>query len=61
MEHLEKIHQNAEENKMTAQNLAVVFGPNLLRNIGEPQLVQSAESYGVIRLMIEKCHDIFDQ
>jgi hypothetical protein len=61
MEHLEKIHQNADENKMTAQNLAVVFGPNLLRNIGEPQLIQSAESYGVIRLMIEKYHDIFDQ
>jgi hypothetical protein len=60
IEHLDRIHQHAEHNKMTAHNLAVVFGPNLLRPLVESHLMQSAESYAVIQLMIENCSALFD-
>ncbi|KAK1153621.1 breakpoint cluster region protein [Acipenser oxyrinchus oxyrinchus] len=36
LEHLRRVSQNQEVNKMTAQNLATVFGPSLLRPPEEP-------------------------
>jgi hypothetical protein len=63
MEHLEQVHQHSKENKMSAYNLSVVFGPNLLRSpkSHDHHLQLSVESYVVIQWMIEYFHIIFEK
>lgn len=59
---LHKVMKRSEINKMTASNLAIVFGPNLLRSKEEsPQLFLKHANVipAIVRLMIEDPESIF--
>ena len=53
-EFLELVAANADKNKMTAPNLAVVFGPSLLPNASSLEL-----SIGVVRRLVDDFGFIF--
>lgn len=52
------VTQNSEANKMTAQNLGVVFGPNLLKS---REGVDAANNYLVVQAMIQNYDVLFTQ
>lgn len=71
--HLNTVTANAERNLMTAKNLAVVFGPNLLRSPAEKEVAASGSQLDVaaqlagdmgykntvMEYLIEQCHSLF--
>jgi queuine/archaeosine tRNA-ribosyltransferase len=64
MAHLRRIADHANENLMTEHNLAVVFGPNLLRSADiltqEGELADMVSKNTVIEYMIKNEKLIFD-
>ncbi|CAO3591174.1 unnamed protein product [Absidia cylindrospora] len=60
MQHLARINSRNDENRMTARNLAVVFGPTLMRHQDENQdLMEMQHKIGCIEFMLNHM-DIFD-
>lgn len=62
MLHLQRVAEAQAQNKMTANNLSVVFAPNLLRMAGENVLQEMANMSGVNRtvsFVIQHARDIF--
>ncbi|KZV85841.1 hypothetical protein EXIGLDRAFT_841188 [Exidia glandulosa HHB12029] len=64
VEHLERVTDYEEQNHMTAENLAIVFGPNLIR-APSSNLTSALSSMGqatlLARLFIMNFHSIFDE
>ncbi|XP_046405589.1 rho GTPase-activating protein 45-like [Ischnura elegans] len=63
MQHLRRVSQLSEENKMPASNLGIVFGPTLLRpcegSASLNSLVDTVHQTRVVELMITFAHEIF--
>ena len=57
---LDRVCQHSNENKMHANNLAIVFAPTLLRPMNCNSLVSSSSNAGrVVELMISNAPEIF--
>lgn len=57
---LGRVAQHSESNKMDAHNLAVVFGPTLLRIPSEQDMIAyQSQVNGMIELLIKHCDEIF--
>ncbi|XP_070562883.1 rho GTPase-activating protein 29-like isoform X2 [Ptychodera flava] len=60
MQHLKKVADNADRNQMTASNLGIVFGPNLLRQsesaVTLSTLVEMPHQTRAIELLIHNSH-----
>ncbi|KAG0145008.1 hypothetical protein CROQUDRAFT_108093 [Cronartium quercuum f. sp. fusiforme G11] len=60
MRHLNRIQRLSESNKMTAQNLGVVFGPTLLRSANPArQFSDMPHTAKVVELMVDQTQTIF--
>lgn len=60
MTSLGRVAQHSESNKMDAHNLAVVFGPTLLRIPSEQDMIAyQSQVNGMIELLIKHCDEIF--
>ncbi|CAM4957805.1 unnamed protein product [Rotaria socialis] len=61
-EHLLKVSQHSMHNQMTMENLAIVFGPTIMRSENPDPMVGLKNSKSIQRLLeilIEQGHDIF--
>ncbi|KAI8385611.1 Rho GTPase activation protein [Blakeslea trispora] len=59
MEHLRRIHQNHTINRMPSRNLAVIFGPTLMRFTAGNEEQQMRDMIDTIDFFILHCHVIF--
>jgi Rho GTPase-activating protein RGD1 len=61
--HLHKIAEHSAQNRMTPSNLAIVFGPTLMRQRGEPSaedVRDAAWQSKVVETIILNTYQIFD-
>jgi len=58
---LKKVSEQSDLNRMTASNLAIVFGPNVLRSRGElvDEIMQMVQVPKIVQTMIEYSPEIF--
>ena len=55
-----RVAQHSDSNKMDAHNLAVVFGPTLLRIPSEQDMIAyQSQVNGMIELLIKHCDEVF--
>ena len=55
-----RVAQHSDANKMDAHNLAVVFGPTLLRIPSEQDMIAyQSQVNGMIELLIKHCSEVF--
>lgn len=55
-----RVAEHSDSNKMDAHNLAVVFGPTLLRIPSEQDMIAyQSQVNGMMELMIKHCAEIF--
>lgn len=55
-----RVAEHSDSNKMDAHNLAVVFGPTLLRIPSEQDMIAyQSQVNGMMELMIKHCVEIF--
>lgn len=60
MRHLHRVHLASEENKMTPQNLGVVFGPTLLRSQNPARQFSDMPGMAkIVEVMVENTNVIF--
>ncbi|KAI9361564.1 Rho GTPase activation protein [Pilaira anomala] len=59
VQHLKKVHQHSATNKMTSTNLAVVFGPTLMRFIAGNEEQQMKEMIQTVDFIILQSHILF--
>ncbi|XP_014662655.1 PREDICTED: rho GTPase-activating protein 8-like [Priapulus caudatus] len=60
-EFLDKVIQRSEDNKMTAANLAIVFGPNLIWSQSQASLSAMAPINALTRILFENFTEIFSR
>jgi hypothetical protein len=56
---LTEVVEKSEVNKMTAQNLAIIFGPNLMWSKSQASLVSLGYVNACVLLLISHYHDLF--
>ncbi|KAI8647910.1 Rho GTPase activation protein [Parasitella parasitica] len=59
VQHLKRVHENQSTNRMTYKNLAVVFGPTLLRFIAGNEEQQMGEMINTVEFIIQQSHILF--
>ncbi|XP_064194745.1 rho GTPase-activating protein 29-like isoform X2 [Anguilla rostrata] len=66
LQHLYRVTENADENKMTASNLGIIFGPTLIKprqtdaEVSLSSLVDYPYQALIVELLIRHFHKIFD-
>ncbi|KAM3593299.1 uncharacterized protein V6R79_009840 [Siganus canaliculatus] len=66
IEHLHRVTEQSEENKMTASNLGIIFGPTLIKprqadaEVSLSSLVDYPYQALIVELLIRHCHMVFD-
>ncbi|KAG2208650.1 hypothetical protein INT47_007748 [Mucor saturninus] len=59
VQHLKKIHQNHAINKMTSKNIAVVFGPTLMKFVAGNEEQQMRDMINTVDFIILQSHILF--
>ncbi|XP_055086016.1 rho GTPase-activating protein 29 isoform X2 [Periophthalmus magnuspinnatus] len=66
IEHLHRVTEKSEENKMTASNLGIIFGPTLVKprqadaDVSLSSLVDYPYQALIVEILIRHCHMVFD-
>ncbi|CEP10220.1 hypothetical protein [Parasitella parasitica] len=59
VQHLRRVHENQSTNRMTFKNLAVVFGPTLLRFAAGNEEHQTEQLINTVEFIIQQSHNLF--